>query len=82
MNSAPVVSYSAVAEIAAPLAIPKKKVVEKKADEEEYETDSDEYIEEDDDSVHKQVSNKPVNYDNMTLKEKLMSYYENDNNDW
>ena len=84
-SSAPTISYSAVAEIAAPLAVPKKKVEEKKVEEEDYEDDSDEYIEnnDDNDSVHSATYKKPVNYDDMTLKEKLSSCYDNDNEyDW
>jgi hypothetical protein len=84
-SSAPTISYSAVAEIAAPLAVPKKKIDEKKVEEEDYEDDSDEYIEnnDDNDSVHSATHKQPLNYDDMTLKEKLSSCYDNDNEyDW
>ena len=84
-TSAPTISYSAVAEIAAPLAVPKKKIDEKKVEEEDYEDDSDEYIEnnDDNDSVHSATHKQPINYDDMTLKEKLSSCYDNDNEyDW
>jgi hypothetical protein len=81
-SAAPVVSYSVVAEIAAPLAIPKKKVDTKVDNEDDYEDDSDEYIEynDDDASVHSNV--KPRNEEDMTLSEKMNSYYEDDANDW
>lgn len=79
--SAPTVSYSVVAEIAAPLAAPKKKVVEEK--EEEYEDDSDEYIEnnDDSDSVHSITYKQPVCEEDMTLSQRLASYYDNNNDD-
>jgi len=79
--SAPTVSYSVVAEIAAPLAAPKKKVVEEK--EEEYEEDSDEYIEnnDDSDSVHSITYKQPVCEEDMTLSQRLASYYDNNNDD-
>jgi len=80
--SAPTVSYSVVAEIAAPLAAPKKKVVEEK--EEEYEDDSDdEYIEnnDDSDSVHSITYKQPVCEEEMTLSQRLATYYDNNNHD-
>ena len=79
---APVVSYSTVAEIAAPLAIPKKKVDVKVENEDDYEDDSDEDVQynDDDDSVHSDTPKR--NGEEMTLKEKLMSYYEENSNDW
>jgi hypothetical protein len=79
---APVVSYSTIAEIAAPLAIPKKKVDVKVENEDDYEDDSDEDVQynDDDDSVHSDGPKR--NGEDMTLKEKLMSYYEEDSYDW
>ena len=75
-------SYSTVAEIAAPLAIPKKKVDVKVENEDDYEDDSDEDVQynDDDDSVHSDTPKR--NGEEMTLKEKLMSYYEENSNDW
>jgi hypothetical protein len=80
---APVVSYSNVAEIAAPLAVPKKKVAEVKVENnDDYEDDSDEDVQynDDEDSVHSDGPKR--NGEDMTLKEKLMSYYEEDSCDW
>jgi len=78
---APVVSYSTIAEIAAPLAIPKKKVDVKVENEDDYEDDSDEDVQyNDDDSVHSDGPKR--NGEDMTLKDKLMSYYEEDSYDW
>jgi hypothetical protein len=82
--SAPTVSYSVVAEIAAPLAAPKKKAVEEKVEDDDCEDDSDEYIEnvEDDDSVHLTTTYKqPVNYEDMTLNQRMASYYDNNNDE-
>jgi len=83
--SAPTVSYSVVAEIAAPLAAPKKKVVEEKVEDDDCEDDSDEYIEnveDDEDTEHLTTTYKqPVNYEDMTLSQRMATYYDNNNDE-